>query len=257
MANIYAIGGGFSYPIIINMINFSGTPGMPNILIVMHSKTSRAPYSYENKFQTILANNFSKDERLNGTRAINPLDISETEIDRLIKWADIIYVCPGDTNTLLREWKQVGFGERMIEIFKNDKRKLLAGVSSGANCWFSSYTTELSDRSIEAGAGLGLIDAHISCHSDKKEIRVFHERTIKENGKLGILLPNNTAIATDGNNCKFIVCNGGTILSPKEKPIVSYYDEGEYQSAIIPSSTEIMAPLNKTLVKKRYDTRKS
>ena len=69
---------------------------------------------------------------------------TEEEIDGLLSWADIIYVCGGNTEYMLEVWEQYGLDRKLRRIFEEDSA-VLSGMSAGAICWFTDGYTD-SDR---------------------------------------------------------------------------------------------------------------
>lgn len=63
------------------------------------------------------------------------MNYSESDLDRLFDWADLIYVGGGDTNHMMKIWKKLGIHTRLAEIYEKDLA-VLTGISAGAVCWF-------------------------------------------------------------------------------------------------------------------------
>lgn len=69
---------------------------------------------------------------------------TEEETDALLQWADIIYVCGGNTEYMLEVWAEFGLDRKLRKIFEEDTA-VLSGMSAGAICWFTEGYTD-SDR---------------------------------------------------------------------------------------------------------------
>lgn len=61
---------------------------------------------------------------------------TESEIDSLLSWADIIYVGGGDTISMMAVWKRHGLDKKLKNIYEKDLA-VLTGISAGAICWFT------------------------------------------------------------------------------------------------------------------------
>ena len=80
-----------------------------------------------------------------------------------VREADLVYVGGGNTVAMLAIWREFGFDAALRQAWDNGT--VLAGISAGANCWFSDYVTD----SIPGGgirAGLGWIQATFCPHLD-------------------------------------------------------------------------------------------
>ena len=66
---------------------------------------------------------------------------TEEETDALLDWADIIYVCGGNTEFMLEQWKAFGLIPKLKRVFEQDSA-VLSGMSAGAICWFTDGFTD-------------------------------------------------------------------------------------------------------------------
>ena len=74
---------------------------------------------------------------------------TEAEVDELLAWADIIYVCGGDTEFMLETWRDYGLIPKLQKVFREDSA-VLSGMSAGAICWFTDgYTDSDSYKGVE------------------------------------------------------------------------------------------------------------
>lgn len=80
-----------------------------------------------------------------------------------VREADLVYVGGGNTVAMVAVWREFGCDAALRGAW--DDGTVLAGISAGANCWFSQYVTD----SVPGGgvrAGLGWIDATFCPHLD-------------------------------------------------------------------------------------------
>ena len=91
------------------------------------------------------------------------------EIERRILGADLIYVGGGNTLAMMRRWRLLGVDRALGLAW--ERGIVLAGLSAGANCWFSHYITD----SIPGGgsrAGLGWLPGTFCPHLDSEPWRL-------------------------------------------------------------------------------------
>ncbi|MBO5485585.1 MAG: Type 1 glutamine amidotransferase-like domain-containing protein, partial [Eubacterium sp.] len=122
----------------------------------------------------------------------------ESEIQKLLDWADIIYVGGGDTAFMMEKWKEAGLDQKLMEIYRQDKA-VLTGISAGAICWFmcghsdSESFEEKSDwKFIWADDMLGIYKAAFCPHYNE-EGRDSFDRMLYEKQMVGLALDNNVA----------------------------------------------------------------
>lgn len=116
-----------------------------------------------------------------------------------VEWADVIYEDGGDTLSMINLWNSTGFSQ----LLNNADNKILCGLSAGAACWFSSFNSR-KENFICEGKGLSLIDAYFVPHATQRD-RISASLThLKENGKVGIFIPNNCAIEIVNDKYKII-----------------------------------------------------
>ncbi len=86
-----------------------------------------------------------------------------------VREADLVYVGGGNTVAMLAVWREFGFDAVLREAWQAGT--LFAGISAGANCWFSHYITD----SIPGGGsrgGLGWLPGTFCPHLDSEPWRV-------------------------------------------------------------------------------------
>lgn len=73
---------------------------------------------------------------------------------------DVIYVGGGSFRNLMSIWKKWEMSDVLLEAY--NKGIILAGISSGANCWFEhGVTLSVSPVGMLEGLGLKVVAAHI------------------------------------------------------------------------------------------------
>lgn len=96
------------------------------------------------------------------TLAFFPYDMKR-DYTQAVRDADLVYVGGGNTVGMVAVWREFGFDTALREA--SEGGSVLAGISAGANCWFSDYVTD----SVPGGGirtGLGWIDATFCPHLD-------------------------------------------------------------------------------------------
>lgn len=198
MGRIIAIGGGElskgeTYAIDQEIIKLSGQT-KPKTLFVPTASFEPAGYceSFKNLYENELGAEVDVLYLLD-----NQLTISE--IEDKIKWADIIYVGGGDTVHMLKVWKSKNVDQLFREAYKHGT--LLCGLSAGSICWFKYGQSEIESDSSEDGFeyiqldGLGLLNAFHCPHFDEGRRSKEFFKMIKTSDDIGIALENNCAIA--------------------------------------------------------------
>lgn len=97
--------------------------------------------------------------------------MSERDIDRAIRSADIVYVGGGNTLRMMKLWRRRGVDKALRRAAADGT--VLAGVSAGAICWCSfgvsdsaSFTAEGESWDYIAVRGLGVVEVALSPHFD-------------------------------------------------------------------------------------------
>ncbi len=208
MAKVFVFGGR-NISLFNELVEFSNIIP-PKILIIPHSQinvkdgekkiyeTTKGDFHNTKVFVQYRGKNFNK-----WFKILKVSDLNDNQkVSDYISWADIYYVPPGDTLKMLDLWNKTGFSEILKEASSDNK--IFAGYSAGANCWFSSFTTQTSEG-LEVGQGLNIVNAHMTSHGDDSTIRDFHQSLINEKNVLGFCMVKDTALAVDGDNYKIIV----------------------------------------------------
>lgn len=255
MAKVFVISSGRSIILLNELVKFSNAE-TPKVLIIPHSQinepdgerkiyeTTKGSFHNTRVFEKYKKKNFNK-----WFRVLTSSDLSDSQkVSEYLSWADIYYVPPGDTITMLDFWNKTGFSETLKE--SSVDNKLFAGISAGANCWFSSFTS-LTNKKIQAGKGLNIIDAHMTAHGDNTLAKGFHQKIVEENETLGFCMVRDTAIAIDGDDYRIIVPKRYVGFSDStEFPLITGYQDGNYYSSEVETTTNYHR-ISKKLVLKR------
>ena len=134
---------------------------------------------------------------------------TEEEVDRLLDWADLIYVGGGDTIFMMETWKRHGLDLKLKEVYRKD-RAVLSGLSAGAICWFNcghsdseSFHNQDNWQFCWANEMLNLIPLAYCPHYNEEGRNSFDEM-LKQKHMAGIAMENDTAFVEDNGNQYFI-----------------------------------------------------
>lgn len=132
---------------------------------------------------------------------------TSAEIDAILDWADIIYVCGGDTNLMIRVWKETGFDKKLIELYNKDGA-ILCGSSAGGMCWFERGYSDCSpcrkpDHSCGWIDGIGIYKGVAFCPHCRSRLGGFEEE-IAETDLVGYEVDDEAAIVDDNGKISFI-----------------------------------------------------
>ncbi len=100
------------------------------------------------------------------------------DIERKIRWADIIYVGGGVTNKMLAIWRKNSVDILLKKAY--EEGTVMSGLSAGSICWFKE--------------GLHLIDAIHCPHFNKEEEAKKFEKRVVNSKMIGIALEDKCAI---------------------------------------------------------------
>lgn len=134
------------------------------------------------------------------------------DLEKILNWADIIYVGGGNTKKMLEVWKQNNFFD-LIKKYHKQESKILAGLSAGAICWFKYGNSDSplfenpnSEIKTEKLNALGLINAALCPHYNTEKFRTSEfDKMMKETTDcVGIAIDNNCAIHFYKNTYKII-----------------------------------------------------
>ena len=156
---------------------------------------------------------------------------TEASIQEKLDWADLLYVCGGNTYTMMQVWRKNGF-DRMLAKEAEKGRLILSGSSAGGICWFSSGYSD-SAPAEERGnnpygwiEGIGLFPERFCPHYNSRG-----EEFAKELASLpqdGIALNDYTAVVMEDGTPTFLYCY-------EESPtVLMFRHEGDRLVKVIP-----------------------
>lgn len=167
----------------------------PNVLYISHASGREME---ENSYKKI--NNTYGQMFQCPTKVLN-IDMLKDQglTDKLINWADIIYVGDGDAKYMMDLWHQSGLDDKLIEASKEDK--VLCGIANGASCFFKYSCSDYLQRTTGNTSapymplkGLGLVDLIFNPHGGSCK-RLWGIKNITEYIKMnGLSLTDNMAI---------------------------------------------------------------
>ena len=137
------------------------------------------------------------------------VEISKVKEDILS--TDIIYVGGGNTQFMLKKWRELGVDKILVEAY--NQGVVCSGLSAGSYCWFE-YNYDLIE-------GLGIIKAINCVHYEEKDddAKSKFYKVIKEKNLDGWALDNCVALEIVDENIKIIKSN-----SERKAYKISYKD---------------------------------
>jgi len=118
---------------------------------------------------------------------------SKVVIAKKIGWCDFVYVGGGSTPSMMRMWRKNGVDRLLEKAWK--KGMVMAGLSAGANCWFSLGLSNAYENRWTAVRCLGLVNLACNVHySTERGRKKAFNRLIAKNKIAGIALEDNACI---------------------------------------------------------------
>ena len=200
MGRLAAIGGGTfeeTDPLQKEIVRLSGKE-VPNILFIgTAAEDSTNPLtSCKKSFKRVAPGPVVK--KLSIIRNV----YTEAEVDALLDWADVVYVGGGNTEFMLKKWREYGLIPKLKGVFEKDSA-VLSGMSAGAICWFTDGFTDSESFSGKDDwacklirPGIDLYPAVFCPHYGAWERKGFDE-AIRGLGKKGIALDDGTGFFFD------------------------------------------------------------
>ncbi len=165
---------------------------------------------------------------------------TENELDEIFSWADIVYLCGGDTYKMIKLFRENGIDRRLKAIFDDDSA-ILCGASAGGICWFQKGFSD-SSRSPIVGKhgwvdGIGIFPDLVFCPHYNSRAEAFEDAV--RNEKLeGFGLDNDTAYVYDDGREYFLSLDGNrriavyrqtddgfSVTTPKALVLTEYYPD--------------------------------
>lgn len=140
---------------------------------------------------------------------------SDDKIKEKIQKADIIYVGGGNTDKMLKKWREKNLDKYLKEA--EESGTILSGLSAGAICWFEKYHTDSekfeseTEWSYTISAGLNYIEDIITVP------HYLREENRKEDIKEKIYEIDETIIAIDDNAAIKITDGRYSVLRSKKQ----------------------------------------
>lgn len=200
----------------------------PNFLFLAHAMSFSLEIE-ESYYQTM--KKIYKDTFNCKCKILKSSDLDNKEkVSEFISWADIIYEGGGDTKIMLDLWKKTGFDKILYNAW--NMGKVICGISAGAVCYFNSCNSDYYDKnnkmSFENIKCLNWFNAYITPHYDESGRKLSSKKHLKENGLVGIMLSNCSALVIVDDKYKVICedCNHRKIK--KGFVYKCFYKDGKY-----------------------------
>lgn len=157
---------------------------------------------------------------------------SKTEIAKKINWCDLVYVGGGSTPSLMRMWRKYGLDQLLIRAWR--RGVVMAGISAGANCWFSYGLSNAYQGRYIGVRCLGLVDLTCNVHySSERGRKKWFDQLVARRKISGLALEDNACINITENTYEIIKSD------PKAKAYIVYYEQGKIKRKVISGKGEI------------------
>ncbi|WP_353654877.1 peptidase E [Clostridium sp. CCUG 7971] len=135
-------------------------------------------------------------------------NLEDSEIKNKILSSDLIYVGGGNTEEMMRVWKEKNVDKYLRSAFENNT--VLSGLSAGSICWFkyghsdsNSFESNDDNWKFSKVEGFSFINA-IHCPHYNEYGRERFDKMMLSSSEVGIALENNTAIVFKDDKYKII-----------------------------------------------------
>ena len=153
-----------------------------------------------------------------------------------VEWADIIYEGGGDTDSMIKAWKETGFDKVLYNAWCNGK--IMCGISAGGNCWFKSCSSDSLKIQMNDDSApmivldcLNFIPAFFTPHcNDKNECvdRLGHmKESLKNTDLVGIAMSNCAAIEIIDDKYR-IITDDASNYGIEAYGLKAYWNGNEY-----------------------------
>lgn len=212
----------------------------PNFLLLAHSQNQ--PEFEERYYQTmkkIYGDKFGCECRwLKKSELYNNFQKAESDT----QWADIIYEGGGDTDSMIKTWKETGFDKLLYYAWCSGK--VMCGLSAGANCWFefcSSDSLKIQTNNDNAPMimlnCLNFVPAFFTPHCNENGRLEHMKESLKNNNSVGIAMSNCAAIEIIDNKYR-IITDDASNYGIKAYGLKAYWSGNEYIEKLLDSSKE-------------------
>lgn len=200
----------------------------PNFLLLAHSQPPEREGFYFQTMSDIYG-------RMYGCSCKNLFvkELKDREIvQERIAWADIIYEGGGDTVSMMALWQKTGLDAVLRQAWQDGK--VMCGVSAGANCWFSLFSSDSlkiqrqeDSAPLIKASGLDFVHAFFTPHCNEDDRLSCTKEMLKTEELVGIACSNCAAIE--------IVDGQYRILTSREDAyaLKTYWLGEEYMQKII------------------------
>ncbi len=118
---------------------------------------------------------------------------SKASVRRQIDRCDFVYVGGGSTPAMMRMWRIYDVDRCLQRAWKSGK--VMAGLSAGANCWFSWGLSDAYYPRWTNVRGLGFLDYACTPHYDSQVGRKkYFDRLVAKKNILGIAIEDNACV---------------------------------------------------------------
>ncbi len=175
----------------------------PNVLFV--PTASRDDQKYIKEFKDAFTALNSEVKTLELVRG----SYTDSEIDKLLAWSDLIYVGGGNAVYMMNHWRSLGFSEKLKKVFASDDA-VLSGNGAGCSCWFScgysnsQYNDGGTDWQYIWADNLLDLQHNAVCPHYNDEDRANFDRRLLEKEIPGFGLEDNVALIQVGEHTEFI-----------------------------------------------------
>jgi dipeptidase E len=206
MSRIFAIGGGEiengETEAIDRHICESVTPVSPNALFI--PTASGDAEGYCDSFDDLYCDSLGCETR---HLKLHDEEIEREEIREELIWADLLYVGGGSLPLLMRRWRELDIEPLLYESYRNGT--VVAGLSAGAMCWFTSGLTDASEHpEYTLHDCFGWINS-IACtpHATPDRRAAFRDK-LQSRDEAGIALEDCCAVEFTENTYQILSANG-------------------------------------------------
>lgn len=230
----------------------------PNFLFMVHSQASslEVQESYYQTMKRIYGEKFGcvcQDLKSNEL-----LDVEK--VKEKINWADIIYEGGGDTEMMIKLWKDTGFDKILYDAWCSGK--VISGISAGAVCWFTACSSEdptiQNFQELTSVKCLDWLNGYFTPHCDEPGRYEITKNQLKENNLVGIMLSNCAALEIIDDKYRMIVSDSKGHNIKKAYGLKGYWRGNKYIEEEIIISNEfkdINDLLNKEMFKELEEER--
>ncbi len=212
----------------------------PNFLLIAHSQNhSDFEERYFNTMKKIYGDKFGCECRW--LKKAELYDNFQKATDT-VEWADIIYEGGGDTDSMIKAWRETGFDKILYNAWC--KGKVMCGVSAGANCWFKLCSSD--SLKIQTGDNnapmimldcLNFIPAFFTPHCNERGRLEHMKEALKNTDMVGIAMSNCAAIEIIDDKYR-VITDDASDYGIEAYGLKSYWKNNEYKEEMLDHSKE-------------------